>query len=75
MTVLTIITEYDVIKLSIPDMSCGHCSGAITKALKELDSHAVIEFDMPARTVSVDTSAAEAVVRDTLADAGYPPAA
>lgn len=56
-------------------MSCSHCSGVITQALKDLDHSASIEFDMPARTVSVATSASEAAIRAALAEAGYPPAA
>ena len=61
-----------MITLSVPDMSCGHCAGVITKSIKALDSQAVIAFDMPARAVEIDTSAAPAAVLDALSDAGYP---
>ncbi|MDQ1923979.1 heavy-metal-associated domain-containing protein [Massilia pseudoviolaceinigra] len=61
-----------MIKLSIPDMSCGHCAGVITKTVKELDQDAVIAFDMPARTVELNTTAAQERVVASLADAGYP---
>ena len=60
-----------MIKLSIPDMSCGHCAGVITKALKDLDGGAVVEFDMAARTATVKTSAGQAEVCEALEDAGY----
>lgn len=64
-----------MIKLSIPDMSCGHCAGVITKALKDLDKSAVVEFDMAGRTATVTTSADQADVVEALADAGYSAAA
>ena len=59
-------------KLTIPDMSCGHCAGVITKALKELDRDATIAFDMPAHTVELNTSAPLEEVVAALEDAGYP---
>ncbi|HEX8611611.1 MAG TPA: heavy-metal-associated domain-containing protein [Telluria sp.] len=61
-----------MIKLSIPDMSCGHCAGVITKTIKGLDQDAVVTFDMPARTVELDTKAAQESVVASLAEAGYP---
>lgn len=61
-----------MIKLSIPEMSCGHCAGVITRTVKELDQDAVIRFDMPARTVELDTAAAQDEVLASLAEAGYP---
>lgn len=69
-----IFQEHDMIKLSIPDMSCGHCAGVITKAVKDLDPAAVVEFDMAARTASLTTTADPAEVYDALASAGYPAA-
>lgn len=61
-----------MIKLSIPDMSCGHCAGVITKTVKDLDQGAVIEFDMPARTALLTTSAAPERIVASLSEAGYP---
>lgn len=61
-----------MIKLNVPDMSCGHCAGVITKTLKELDCNATIEFDMPKRIVSVTTSEASADIIAALNEAGYP---
>lgn len=59
-------------KLTIPDMSCGHCAGVISKALKELDRDATIAFDIPAQTVELNTSAPLDEVVAALEDAGYP---
>jgi copper chaperone len=61
-----------MIKLRIPEMSCGHCAGVITKTVKELDQGAAIAFDMPARTAQLTTTAAQEQVLASLAEAGYP---
>lgn len=66
--------EKHMIKLSVPDMSCGHCAGVITNTIKGLDSGATVEFDMASRTALIDTSADDAAVREALAAAGYPAA-
>ncbi|HEY0488675.1 MAG TPA: heavy-metal-associated domain-containing protein [Telluria sp.] len=63
-----------MMKFSIPDMSCGHCSGVITKAIKDIDSTATVDFDMAARTATVNTSAGPDKVLGALSEAGYPAA-
>ncbi len=57
--------------LSIPEMSCGHCQATVEKTLKALDPAAALTFDMTARTVAVQTTAATAAMRTALAAAGY----
>lgn len=64
-----------MIKLHIPDMSCGHCAGVVTRTVKELDQDAAIGFDMPARTVELSTTATQDAVLASLAEAGYPASA
>ena len=59
-------------KLTIPDMSCGHCAGVITKAIKELDQDASVAFDMHNRMVQVETSQPQDAVVKALTAAGYP---
>ena len=61
-----------MMKLHIPDMSCGHCVGVITTALKRIDQDATITFDVPAHTAELKTSQAPDVVLATLAAEGYP---
>lgn len=61
-----------MITLKVPDMSCGHCAGVITKALKGLDQDANVGFDMHNHMVQVETSRAPADVLKAMADAGYP---
>ena len=62
-------------KLSIPDMSCGHCKATVEKTLKALDPAASLDFDMPARTVAVQSTAAVDAMRTALKAAGYEAAA
>jgi copper chaperone len=61
-----------MITLKVPDMSCSHCSGVITKAVKRLDPDAEIAFDMHHHMVQVKTAQQAAVLVDTLTNAGYP---
>lgn len=58
-------------KLSIPDMSCGHCQATIEKTIKALDPDALLEFDMPGRMVVVQCAVADITVRSALSAAGY----
>lgn len=48
-----------MLKLSVPEMSCGHCKAAVEKAVASIDAQAGVDFDLQARTVQV-TSAASA---------------
>ncbi len=61
-----------MITLKVPDMSCSHCSGVITKTLKQLDPNAQIGFDMHHHMVQVETSSKPITVVDALEKAGYP---
>ncbi|MBK5945565.1 hypothetical protein CCR83_03640 [Rhodobacter veldkampii DSM 11550] len=55
--------------LSVPDMSCGHCTTAIETALAAVGGRA--EFDLPAREITV-SGLPEATVLAALKAAGYP---
>lgn len=59
-------------KLSVPDMTCGHCKAAVEKAIIDLDSSADVRVDLPSRTVEVETTAAEGAILNALAAEGYP---
>lgn len=60
-----------MLTLSIPNMSCGHCSSAVTKAIRALDPQAQVQFDMPSRTASVESSADKEQLLRSLDAAGY----
>ncbi|MCF7699264.1 heavy-metal-associated domain-containing protein [Loktanella sp. M215] len=57
---------------SIPDMSCGHCKATIEKTVHGLDPAATLTFDMPARTVQVQSGTDDARLQQALAAEGYP---
>lgn len=59
-------------ELDVPDISCGHCAGAVTKALKAQDPAAHVEVDIAGKRVKVETSASREDVEACLAEAGYP---
>ena len=68
-----------MIEFQLPDMTCGHCVKAVTATVHKLDPQARLDFDLPSRTVRIQTSAAEVVSAQSLSAAltaeGYPPAA
>ncbi len=59
-------------EFNVPDMSCGHCAGVITKTVKALDASATVSIDLPAKKVTVQTTQDRATVAAALAEAGYP---
>ena len=61
-----------MIKLKIPDMSCAHCAGVITRTVKGIDQHAELAFEMAQQQVLVGTSAPLGDIVGALAEAGYP---
>ena len=61
-----------MITLNVPDMSCGHCAGVITKALKALDPQAVIGYDMHNHQVQIDTLESASKLLQAMEQAGYP---
>lgn len=61
-------------KFHVPDMSCGHCTAAIEKALKSADAGAEVTTDLTRREVSVVSGLDQEAVLTVLAGAGYPAA-
>ena len=63
-----------MIEFEIKNMSCGHCVGAITKAVKQLDPGATVETDLASKKVKVESDQSREVLVSALAEAGYTPA-
>ncbi|ABA79052.1 heavy metal transport/detoxification protein [Rhodobacter sphaeroides] len=59
-------------KLSIPDMSCGHCRASIEGALAPLPGFEGIRFDPEARTADVEGSVPERTLLSALDSIGFP---
>ncbi|MER9953139.1 MULTISPECIES: heavy-metal-associated domain-containing protein [unclassified Mesorhizobium] len=60
-----------MLKLRVPDMSCGHCASTIEKAVKSVDPTAQVAIDLGSSTVAVETKADETAIRDVIKSAGY----
>lgn len=58
-------------KFHVPDMSCGHCTAAITKSLQAADKTALVGTDLSAREVSVDSTLDADMVIAVIKSAGY----
>ena len=59
-------------KLSVPDMSCGHCKAAVEKAIAAQDAGARVTVDLETRTVEVASTVALETLLAALAAEGYP---
>ena len=62
-------------KFHVPEMSCGHCTAAITKEITALDPAAEVTTDLSTRTVAVKTPQSDAAVIGAIKAAGYDAAA
>lgn len=65
-----------MIAFQVNDMTCGHCVGAITRAVEAADPGAAVRIDLATHRVQVepgsaDTASLEAAIRE----AGYTPIA
>lgn len=53
-------TEDTNVYFAVPDMSYGHCTSAIEKAINAVDAKATIQFDMDTRRIEVTSAVANA---------------
>jgi copper chaperone CopZ len=58
-------------ELEVDGMSCGHCVGAVTKSVQELDAAAKVDVDLTSRKVKIDSSASLQDVVAAIVEAGY----
>jgi copper chaperone len=62
-----------MIEFEVPDMTCSHCAGTLTKAVKALDSGAEVEVLLETHRLRVRSSASRAAIEAAIRDAGYTP--
>lgn len=63
-----------MISFQVNDMTCGHCVGSITKAVKAVDGGATVQIDLPTHRVEIQpTQANAAELGDAIKKAGYTP--
>lgn len=63
-----------MIEFEVKGMSCGHCVGAITKAVMTLDPKAEVKVDLPRKNVAIESMQSRSAIAAALIQAGYPPA-
>jgi len=61
-----------MIEFEVNNMSCGHCVGSVTKAVKQIDPGAQVQVDLPSKKVSVQSNEDRATIAKALTEAGYP---
>nr|WP_315261522.1 heavy-metal-associated domain-containing protein [uncultured Duganella sp.] len=59
-------------QLQVENMSCGHCVGAVTKAVQAVDAGARVEVDLAAKSVTIASATPLAPLKSAIADAGFP---
>ena len=60
-----------MLKLKIPDMTCGHCAQTVEKAVKSVDPAAKVEVDLAKKIVTVETTAPKERIAEMVRSAGY----
>ncbi|PPE73473.1 heavy metal transporter [Solimonas fluminis] len=56
----------------VPTMTCGHCVARVTRAVQSADPRARVQIDLAGKTLSVESTASDASLRQALSEAGYP---
>jgi copper chaperone len=60
-----------MLKLRVPEMSCGHCAATIEKAVKGIDPSAQVEVDLTTKVARIATTAQAHRIRESIRTAGY----
>lgn len=58
-------------KFDVPQISCGHCRGAITDAIRGIDPTAAVDVSIADKTVAVNGRLTADQARRAIEDAGY----
>lgn len=62
-----------MIELQVPDMTCGHCAGRVTKAVKAVDEAASVNVNLENKRVSIGSAHAAGEFESAIREAGYTP--
>ncbi len=57
----------------VPDISCGHCVGVVQKTVKLVDHNAIVDVDVSAKRVRIESNVDRALFANALVEAGYAP--
>ncbi len=59
----------------VNDMTCGHCAGAVTQAVKTVDPQAEVKVDLASGRVEVQSQQDHAAIAHAIQEEGYEVAA
>lgn len=63
-----------MVTFEVNDMTCGHCVGTITQAVKAADKDARVQVDLSRHLVEIEPGRSDPdELRDAIAQAGYTP--
>jgi copper chaperone CopZ len=68
-----LVQEGDM-EFTVSDMTCGHCVGRVTNAIKEVDAGAQVSVDLETKRVTVVSEATMDEFLAAVRSAGYSPA-
>ncbi|SFU16982.1 heavy-metal-associated domain-containing protein [Sedimentitalea nanhaiensis] len=58
-------------RISVPDMSCGHCTTAIEKAIMAIDPTARVSCDLGTHSVEVESFLSERAISEAIRSGGF----
>ena len=61
-----------MIELQVNDMTCGHCVGVVTRAVKSVDPAANVQADLESKRVRIQSGKSADELIQSLGAAGYP---
>ena len=63
------------VTFTVNDMTCKHCAGVITKAVKDVDANARVDITVADKRVVIDSSLPAQSLAEAIEEAGYTPVA
>ena len=60
-----------MIDFRVQGMTCGGCARGVTNALHRVDADAVVNVDLPSKTVSVNSTADAQLLKQAIEKAGF----
>lgn len=60
-----------MIDFKVQGMTCGGCVRGVTNALNRVDADAVVNVDLPSKTVSVSSTADVQQLKQAIENAGF----
>jgi len=58
--------------LKVNGMTCGHCAGAVTQAIRAIDPAAAVQVDLPSGRVDIESGLEQAALVQAIEAAGFP---